>query len=234
MSAYRIHPLQTARTARPMTTMTYLRNYGREVEIFYGAFLIEGEGRRVLVDAGCDAKSYAAGQMPPIEDVATLDLNLRNFGLGAMDIDAVIVTHLHFDHAAFLHRFSHCPVFVQERELRSALNPNPYFRFLYVPAFFRGIRFEMIDGDMQLFPGISVALVPGHSAGAQAVLVKTSDGTTAVSGFCCAAENFDRENPAIPGIHEDVREAVKSMDKLMEIADIIFPNHSATPVRIKR
>jgi N-acyl homoserine lactone hydrolase len=201
--------------------------------MFYGAFLIRGAGRNILVDTGCDAGSYAAGPMPPVEDVASIEQNLSRFDLEIKDMDAVILTHLHFDHVAFLHLFGHCPKFVQKRELRAALNPHPYFSNMYVPAFFRDVKFEVIDGDMELFPGIEVALVPGHSIGSQAVIVNTEEGRAAVSGFCCVAENFDIDNMSIPGIHQDVQQAYDSMHKLLGLADIIYPNHSANPVRPK-
>jgi N-acyl homoserine lactone hydrolase len=232
MTEYTIHPLQTARTKRPMHYLTYLRNFSRDVEIFYGAFLIRNKDRCILVDTGCDAACYAVGPMPPVKDVSTMEENLDRFNLGIRDIDAVILTHLHFDHVAFLNLFTHCPVFVQRRELRSALDPHPYFAGFYVPAFFKGISFDAITGNTTLFPGIEVALVPGHSAGAQAVIVDTKEGRIAISGFCCVTENFDKGNMAIPGIHEDVQQAHDSMNKLMELADIIWPNHSAKPVRV--
>jgi N-acyl homoserine lactone hydrolase len=231
MTEYSIHPLQTAKTTRPMHYITYMRNFGREARVFYGAFLVKSADSCILVDTGCDAASYAAGPMPPVEDVSSMELNLSRLGLGIEDIDAVILTHLHFDHVAFLNQFSKCPVFVQQRELHAALNPHPYFAGLYVPAFFRNTKFELIDGDTGLFPGIEVALVPGHSAGAQAVIVETVEGRAAISGFCCGAENFDKSSMAIPGIHEDVHHAWNSMQKLLGLADIIFPNHSASPVR---
>ena len=233
MSEYSIHPMQTARTVRPMHFLTYLRNFGRDVEMFYGPFLIKGDGRNILVDTGCDAESYTAGPMPHIEDVASVEKNLSRFDLGIRDIDAVILTHLHFDHTAHLNLFTHCPKFVQLRELHSAINPHPYFSNMYVPAFFKDAKFELIDGDMELFPGIEVALVPGHSAGAQAVIVETGEGRTAVSGFCCVANNFEFNNIAIPTIHEDIQQAYDSMKKLIGLADIIYPNHSASPVRLK-
>jgi len=233
MSTYAIYPLQTARTTRPMHFLTYLRNFGRDVEMFYGAFLIRGAGRNILVDTGCDAGSYAAGPMPPVEDVASIEQNLSRFDLEIKDIDSVILTHLHFDHAAFLSLFTHCPVFVQRRELRTALNPHVYFSNMYVPSFFKDTKFELLDGDMELFPGVEVALVPGHSTGSQAVIAQTGEGRAAVSGFCCVTENFYEGNMAIPGIHEDVQQAYDSMHKLIGLADIIYPNHSAGPVRVK-
>jgi len=215
-----------------MHFLTYLRNFGRDVEMFYGAFLLKGAGLNILVDTGCDAASYSAGPMPPVEDEASLEENLNRYNLEIKDIDAVILTHLHFDHVAFLKMFIHCPLFLQKRELNSALNPHPYFSNMYVPAFFRNVEFELIEGDVSLFPGIEVALVPGHSQGSQAVIVETEKGRAAISGFCCVAENFYKNNIAIPGIHEDTKQAYDSMQKLIGLADIIYPNHSAGPVRM--
>jgi len=233
MSVYEIHPLQTARTVRPLTNYTYLRNFGVDVHVFYGAFLLKGVDGNLLVDTGCDARTYAAGPLSPVEDLASLDQNLDRFGLSIGDIDAVIMTHLHFDHTAFLGRFRHCPVFVQETELRAALDPHPYFSAFYVPTFFKDVTFKRTDGDESVFPGIDVARVPGHSAGSQAVIVKTDEGRAAVSGFCCVAENLEKENPAIPGIHENVQQAYDSLYKLLDLVDIIFPTHSGVPVKLR-
>ena len=109
---------------------------------------------------------------------------------------------------------------------------SPYFTGFYVPAFFKDVTFEQITGDESLFPGIKVLRVPGHSAGSQAVIVETDEGRAAVSGFCCVAENFEKENPAIPGIHENVQQAYDSLYKLVDLVDIIFPTHSGLPVKM--
>jgi glyoxylase-like metal-dependent hydrolase (beta-lactamase superfamily II) len=116
--------------------------------------------------------------------------------------------------------------------LRSALHPHPYFACFYIPRFFQDADFEVIDGDRVLFPGIEVALVPGHSAGSQAVIVEAKEGRTAISGFCCLAKNFDKHNFAIPGIHESVEQSYDSMLKLLGLADIVYANHSGEAVRL--
>ncbi len=232
MTTYTVHPLQTAKADRPTALYTYLRNSDEISNVYYGPFLLKSADRSVLVDTGCLAESYATVPLSPVEDVASLDENLARFGLTVQAIDAVVLTHLHFDHTAFLHRFKHCPKFVQERELRSARNPHPYFACYYVEKFFRDIDFEVIDGDRALFPGLEVALVPGHSAGTQAVIVYTNEGRTAVSGFCCLAKNFEGDSFSIPGIHENVQQSYDSMLKLRGLTEVIYANHSAEPVNL--
>ncbi|MEW6529523.1 MAG: N-acyl homoserine lactonase family protein [Thermodesulfobacteriota bacterium] len=232
MTFFTVHPLETARAERPLSNYTYLRNSTELVSVFYGAFLLRSPGRHVLVDTGCDAEHYAAGPLSPVEDVESLEQNLGRHGLTIQDIDAVILTHLHFDHAAFLHLFRHCPKFVQEKEWQSARHPHPYFSRYYVPRFSQDSEFQLIDGDRVLYPGLEVLLVSGHSAGSQAVVVETSEGRTAISGFCCLAQNFDKNGFAVPGIHEDFQQAYDSMIKLMKRADMIYANHSREPVRL--
>lgn len=232
MTRYSVYPLMTAKVDRATSFYTYLRVTDDISTVFYGAFLLKGPRRHILVDTGCDAASYAAGPLSSVQDVASLAENLACFGLTIRDIDAVILTHLHFDHTAFLHLFSHCPKYVQEKEWLAARNPHPYFADFYVPAYYQDANFELIDGDRVLFPGLEVVLVPGHSAGSQAVIVDTDTGRTAVSGFCCLAENFTGDKFAIPGIHKNVQQAYDSMVKLMGLADLVYANYFQKPVKL--
>jgi hypothetical protein len=55
MTVYTIHPLQTAKTTHPLNYLTYLSNFGKDVDIFYGAFLLKEADRNILVDTGCYA-----------------------------------------------------------------------------------------------------------------------------------------------------------------------------------
>lgn len=229
---YTVHPLQTAKTRRPSSFYTYLRDNGLSRDIYYGPFLLKGPDINILVDTGCTAAQYAKGSLGGIEDVASLDEALAGQGLGVQDINAVIMTHLHFDHTANLHRFGHCPVYVQKTELDHARDPHPYFAGMYVQEFIDGVEFTTIDGDQELFEGISVALMPGHTPGSQAVLVDTEHGRTAVSGFCCVRDNFAGPDSAIPGIHGHVEQAHDSIFRLIDMADFVYPNHDDYRVKL--
>src|SRR5580692_3031803 len=90
------------------------------------------------------------------------------------DISLVINTHLHFDHCGQNPVFGHAPFYVQRAELDRARRESPdlsgWFDFM-------GARFELLDGDTEILPGLSVIATPGHTVGHQCVAAGADDGS---------------------------------------------------------
>jgi len=64
------------------------------------ALLIRAHGKHILVDTGLGAKENEKfHSMFAVERVPTLQESLKRLGVYPDDIDVVINTHLHFDHA---------------------------------------------------------------------------------------------------------------------------------------
>src|ERR1700745_1693747 len=86
------------------------------------------------------------------------------------DIDLVINTHLHFDHCGQNAVFKHAPFYVQRAELdrmrREAGELHDWFGFM-------DARFELLDGDPEVLPGLEVIAPPGHTVGHQCVVVRS-------------------------------------------------------------
>ncbi|MEF8814933.1 MAG: N-acyl homoserine lactonase family protein [Halovenus sp.] len=123
------------------------------------------------------------------EDAAERDLEtaLDEVGYGIGDIDAVVQSHLHLDHAGGLEHFSgtDVPVYVHRRELEHAyLSANsPAGDDAYVGADFdRDLRWEVLDGDRQLAPGVELLHLPGHSPGMLGAQIDRADGTVLIAG----------------------------------------------------
>ena len=106
------------------------------------------------------------------------------------DVDLVINTHLHFDHAGGNTRFENdraVPAFpnaryvVQRAELAHAAAPSERDRASYFPENFQPITdaglWDLTDRDQQILPGINVVRIPGHNSDIQAVLL-TGGGKT--------------------------------------------------------
>jgi N-acyl homoserine lactone hydrolase len=116
------------------------------------------------------------------------------------NVVAVINTHLHFDHCGGNRRFAGTPTYVQRLELESAVAPDYLEEWVRFP----GESYVSLDGDAELFDGVSVLFTPGHSPGHQSVLVETGDGLTVLGGDVTYSmrELIDGATPSILRIHE--------------------------------
>jgi glyoxylase-like metal-dependent hydrolase (beta-lactamase superfamily II) len=221
---------------------THLTNFGQDVEFGYFAWYLEDDGKKILVDAGGTAEMALGFGRPPetVRHIQTLSEGLARFGVKPSDIDIVILTHLHLDHVAYVHELTHARFIVQADEVEFARSPHPTDRF-YDFSVLDGLKLEIVQGDVQVTPGVRLILTPGHTVGGQSVVVDTAKGTAVITGFCCIHDNFDqaasqRGSPPVivPGIHHDVIKAYDSMVRVKSMADIIIANHDARYVDIER
>jgi N-acyl homoserine lactone hydrolase len=93
---------------------------------------------------------------------------LREQDLVPGDVRAVVNTHLHFDHCGQNAVFKHAPFYVQRTELDRARRES---RELTDWFDFAGARFELLDGDAEIAPGVRTVATPGHTVGHQSVRV---------------------------------------------------------------
>jgi N-acyl homoserine lactone hydrolase len=134
-------------------------------------FVVVHPGGAALVDTGVGGPQQALDDWQVV-NVTVADA-LAEHGLSPADITLVINTHLHFDHCGQNAVFKHAPFYVQRTELdrarREAADLSQWFDFA-------GARFELLDGDAEILPGLSVVTTPGHTAGHQSVLVDAGGG----------------------------------------------------------
>ena len=158
--------------------------------------LVEAPGALVLVDTGIGNKESErfhkiygvdnAGAPTQLEDA------IRAAGFGPEDIDLVVSTHLHFDHAGGNTRlrsvgdvvpsFPDAEYVVQDAEFRFAHRHNERIRASYLPDNFDPIEraglWRFVEGETEITEGVTVIPTPGHTPHHQSVLIQ-SDGETA-------------------------------------------------------
>lgn len=151
---------------------------------------VDGRRRTVLVDTGCGDKE-PDGFMAryKFEGRGVLARNLAAAGTAPADVDLVVLTHLHFDHAGGATRldatgrlapaFPNARYLVQRRDLDNARQPNLRERASYLPRNWEPLEaagiLDTVQGAGEILPGISVRPVPGHTPGLQAVVVQGDD-----------------------------------------------------------
>lgn len=150
--------------------------------------VVRAHGKRILVDTGIGQKYDTKFQrMYAIDHSTRLSDSLAKIGLHPEDLDIVILTHLHFDHAGGATRqeadgrivpaFPRATYYVQRGEFEDALHPNERTKASYRPENILPIsehrQWALIDGDAELVPGVSVVVTPGHTPHHQSVKVES-------------------------------------------------------------
>ncbi|MGI6052840.1 MAG: N-acyl homoserine lactonase family protein [Bilifractor sp.] len=174
------------------------------------AFLVQGNGMNILVDTGMpdterSAKYHHGGSIQP-EGMAIHE-QLKAIGIQPEDIDAVIFTHLHWDHTGHSELFTNAKFYASKKEYDFMLDPIPMYYKSYEAAAIgldypaKHLPIQTFEGEQELFPGIVVFDTPGHSPGHIAVEVDTEDGKYILAGD--AAFGMYTFEP-FPELHYDI------------------------------
>jgi len=147
--------------------------------------IITESGEPVLVDTGFDLNHIPApdscGKREPHQEIPAL---LEQFALTPYDIKKVVQTHLHWDHAAGLKYFPHADIYIQASEFEGLFHLMKYEETSFCPDhwFHLRDRFILVDGDMEIMPGITLIRTGGHTAGHQALKIQCRDKTVVLLG----------------------------------------------------
>jgi glyoxylase-like metal-dependent hydrolase (beta-lactamase superfamily II) len=154
--------------------------------------LIETPAGRVLVETGIgDRVSDKVRSMREYQGPWIVPA-LQKAGFDPGSVDAVAVSHLHFDHAGGLLRadgglaFPRARFVAQLAEWEIAMGDNPRLVAAYDQpelALIRDLGLGgVVEGEAEILPGVSVIPTGGHSAGHQGVLIRGRDETVAFLG----------------------------------------------------
>ncbi len=156
-------------------------------------FVVDTGNHRILCDTGLgtllskkESKIYAAFEPSRIET------GLRELGFDLDDIDYVLLSHLHLDHAGgtvreeagkMVPRFPKARYVVQKDEWNDAMNPDertaPVYKTDMLRILEKAEQLTLVDGDEEILPGVRLVRTGGHSIGHQGMEF-SSGGTTVV------------------------------------------------------
>jgi glyoxylase-like metal-dependent hydrolase (beta-lactamase superfamily II) len=165
--------------------------------------LIETPDELVLVETGLGNKENEKfREIYGVDNAATggsglpdrLHEAIEAAGHSAADVTRVVNTHLHFDHAGgntlrdadgqIRPAFPRARYAVQRGEWEWAHRTNERTQASYLPDNFVPIhdagRLDLLDGEVEVVPGVSVLLTPGHCPFHQSVLVRSGGETACV------------------------------------------------------
>jgi glyoxylase-like metal-dependent hydrolase (beta-lactamase superfamily II) len=198
------------------------------------AYAVYNDTHKILVDNGVHSAKWTNENMCKCnqhEDETLESVLEKGLGWTLDDVDAVINTHLHYDHCGRNRDIKNAEFYVQKTEFEYAFSPfktqkQYYYDFLVGPEVINHFRWRLLDGDADLFPGIKVITTPGHSPGHQSVLVDTAEGVCCIAGDAAGIlQNFSRKTPNACSIKLNEEDIFHSVDKMAMCANFALPGH---------
>lgn len=187
---------------------------------FCSIILVQGQ-RRTLVDVGHVGRRIF------------LEAALQERGLTPADIDVAVMTHAHWDHNQNYDLFEHAPLLIHPWERKYAHRPH---RNDWATPGWTGAMIDHhptiqeVGEGYEIEPGVRILHTPGHSPGSISVLVETKEGLCALTGDVLHYSSIalTRRNPLVFWSEE---EATRSINRILETADAIYPGHDQ-PFRV--
>ncbi len=211
-------------------------DHATDMPLDYYVWAIVREGAApIVVDTGFDAKTAARRGRTLLRPV---DRGLAEAGIDIAEVEDVIVTHMHFDHAGSLSLFPKARFHVQdaemafctgramtERVVRAPFDAGPVAEMIHLLF---GDRVVFHAGTSQVAPGVTVHHLGGHTAGLQAVEVATARGPVILCSD--AAHLYANITRAVPfPIVIDIPAYLASHKRVLALAggnlDHVIPGH---------
>ncbi|MDV8054187.1 N-acyl homoserine lactonase family protein [Rhodococcus sp. IEGM 1343] len=204
--------------------------------VAYYVWLAVSKTRTVLIDAGMSRST--AESMDGLDYHGSPIELLGELGLTPDHIDTCILTHLHYDHTGVVADLPTARYVVQRRELEYWTGPwaaritreqwlHSQADTEHIRTADRGNRLDLVDGDLDLFPGLSVHAVGGHTAGMQVVRVHTDRGPVVLASDASHFyENIEEDSPF--AILHALPDMYGAFDRIRELAadpGIFVPGH---------
>lgn len=155
---------------------SYVKNEWIKLPVM--AFLIESEEGYILYDTGSNPKAMEGYWPKGLQEVyplyqtenQTLDKQLELCNVKPEEIQTVVLSHMHLDHAGGLYLFEHADIYVPKEDFMFAqtqvhLNPDPETHGGYVKGDMDVAikQYHLVDKDFEIAKGVEIVNLPGHT-----------------------------------------------------------------------
>jgi N-acyl homoserine lactone hydrolase len=212
------------------------------IEMSLGCYLVQmADGTNVLIDTGLPEGFELPAEMPPLRNEPNVVEQLAALGVKPDEVNIVISTHFDRDHVGFQEAFPNAEHVVQREQYEQARGGHPRFTGSRDHWDNPDLRYRLVDGDVELLPGLSLIATSGHAPGHQSVLVRLpASGPVLLAIDAVAfARAFTPERAASP--LDDNEELLRaSTQKLLDLVEregislVVFGHDGAQWETLKR
>ena len=242
---YEIYALKIGEIEVDSSTIFYQTDIGKKITKAFYFLCLKNEHNTILIDTGISPDEVA---IRGIESHSSREELLRRIDVNPSDVDVIILTHLHSDHFAESETYPSSVFYLQRKEFEFWNEEIQRFHDILYPPFSKGRpvadiksiqklnsqkRVRFLDGDNEIYPGISAVWCGGHTPGSQMITVQTERGKVlCCSDFIDSYRNYDEQIPV--GVLTNLVEWLKGIGKIEMMRlprESIIPGHDPQLMR---
>ncbi len=190
-------------------------------------YLLKGEGgRTAVIDTGFESAGAAEAIGLVTKREKPLPDMLASMGVKPENVEAVLLTHTHWDHAGSLGLFANARIICQKADWEYAFGGLEDYPASVLAALREAEpRAELIEGDAEVLPGIRALRMGGHTPGSQSFIADTGDGPVLICGDDVMTYRNISENVPV-GLCADPARAERALSRSRESgAQWLLPSH---------
>jgi glyoxylase-like metal-dependent hydrolase (beta-lactamase superfamily II) len=208
----------------------------RMLDIAFSVWVMKGNGRTVLLDAGFYRDKFME-RWKPRHYARPSDAVKAGLGIGPDQVTDIVVSHSHWDHADGVDLFPNATVWIQREEYEYYVGPSG--EVLHTggvdaedAGMFAGLksagRVKLIDGDArEILPGLIVYTGGKHTFASQYVGVQTRAGVVVLaSDNAYLYENLERRLAIAQTLDAEANLAAQArMLRMAAAPKFVIPGH---------
>lgn len=234
---YEVLALRYAERTAPSRRQIFLEpvdDHDSPIPLAYYIWVVRNAERTIVVDTGFNRET---GEQRGCASMRLPREALAMVGIDAAEVEDVVITHMHNDHAGTLYDFPRARFHVQEREAQVTTGPwmlDDDQRHFYSPqdiAEFVHRLFEkrvvFYAGDGEIAPGLTLHALPGHTMGMQALQVPTKRGKLLLASDATHYYEHWMRRVTFPlcWSRTATKQSYEAIERLADSEDHVIPGH---------